>query len=841
MRLSSLAWRNLATRKSRTFLTVAGVALGVAVILAVSVANKSTVAAFETMIDSMTGKADLLINGVSTGGFPRERLADVRRTSGVRTAAPGISRFTNLSIKGKLEELQFAGIDPLVDRRLRQYSLSEGRFLEGDEPEAVIPADLAAEKNIKTGDRVYIMESGRRHPFKIVGLLKNEGAGRFMGGRVVFIPLDEAARVFRLEGRLNFIDVQVREGRSARRVGDDVIKKLGPGYTVEQPEKRTEAVSQMLGGLRVGLAFFGAVAMFVGGFLVYNTFAMVVLEQTRELGVVRALGGSRAQIVRLVMSQAAFVGIVGSILGLAAGVGFAKILLGFVSDTVGMPIREITVPLFGVLTASGVGLLVTLTAALQPAITAGYISPLAAIRIWARPVNRRPRVLRAALALAALGAGIYVSTLPGGKALGVPASWAVSIHAGGNFAVLLGAALLSPSIIGPLGSLLYAPARLVFGDMGKLATANLRRNKGRTAATASAVMITLAMLISVGGMTSSFRLSVERWVDRSLGADVYVSGPSTDVSFDPSYAGKLRRVPGVGDMTLVGYAPVKLDASTVIWRGIEPDSYRRFASMQVVKGRPEAAWDELDKTRRVFISTVMADKRDLEVGDKLTLPTTKGNRKFTVAGVVVDFGGDMGELVVGTRRDLKEYFGVTDISAFRIKVERGAEPAEVADRIERRFRNTNFEVNDVQEFKDMVDEQVNKSFAVFSVLIALAAVVAMISVFNTFMMNILERRREIGVIRAVGATRGQVRLVNLIEAFLTGTAGAVLGLAVGWFMASDIVKNMKSLTGYEVDFIFPLEMTAAAFAAAVLFSVAAALYPAYRAARVEIAEAVGYE
>ncbi len=841
LRLSSLAWRNLATRTSRTALTTIGVALGVAVILATSIANTSTVDAFHVMIDSITGKADFLVNSVAADGFAADRLGLVSETGGVADAVPGISKRTNLIIGDEEEDVQFAGIDPLVDRRLRTYSVTDGRFLRPGEAGVLIPEKLADDYGIKLGDTVSVAERGERHRFQVVGLLGAEGAGRFMGGRVVFLPLAQAQSVFGLKDRLNFIDVRVEEGRQTQAVASRVSQRLGVGFTVEMPEKRAEAISQMLRGLQVGLSFFGAIAIFVGGFLVYNTFAMVVLEQTQELGVIRSLGGSRTQISAVILFQALFVGLIGSAIGLASGIALARLLLRFVSDTVDLPIQDLTVPFVGLAVAIAVGLVVTLVAAFQPALMAGRISPLAALRIRARTPSRSLGFLRVAAALAALSLGVYISFLPGGPGLGRLAPVAVPLHAGGSFLLLFGAALITPTLVRPLGRAISWPLGLIIGQPAKLAADNLARHPGRTAGTAAAIMITLAMLISIGGMTTSFRLSVESWVDESLGADVYVSGPSTDALYDADLAGKMKTVKGVDDLTSVGYTVVQAGESRVLFRAIEPQSYRRFASLQLVQGSESAAWRDLRRERRVFISTVTANSRQIGVGDKISVATKKGEREFTVAGVVVDFGGDMGELIIGTRADLREYFDIRGISAFRLKVEDSVRPATVARRIENRFTDMNFQVHDVQEFKDMADEQVSRSFAVFNVLILLAAIVALISVFNTLMMNILERRREIGVLRAVGATRGQVGLITLIEAFITGVIGGILGLLVGGYLAADIVKNMSSLTGYEIDFVFPVETAGVALLIGVVFTVVAAAYPARKAASTNISTALQYD
>jgi len=841
LRLSSLALRNLGTRKARTFLTTLGVVLGVAVILAVAITNRSTIGAFQEMIDSITGKADFWVNGPSIAGFSEAKLTEVRRVPGIAIAIPGIGRASTLYAGKRRESVQIAGIDPRVDRKLRHFKLVSGRFLKSDEPAALVPADLAGKKKFKLGDKIKLTGAGAGHEFKVVGLLINEGAGRFMGGNVVFIPLKQAQNIFKLKGRLTYIDAKVKTGASVKAVVAGVGRRLGESFIVEQPEKRAEAVSQMLKGLQVGLSFFGTIAMFVGGFLVYNTFTMVVVEQTQEMGMVRALGASRGQVVALVLIQAAVLGIIGSLLGVGAGVALAKVLMSYVSKTVELPVESISVPVIGLAGAVAVGLLVTLLAALQPALAAGRVSPLAAIRIRAKKSSKTLAALRVIVGCLGVTAGVAASFLPGPEGLGRYAYLSVPIHEGGTFLLLLGAALLSPSLAGPLGYALAAPIRLLFGQTGKLAAANLTRNPGRTAATASAVMITLAMLMSVAGMTTSFKASVDRWVDKSLGADVFISGRSSEATFSKRFADKLRRVRGVKDLTMIRFVPVREGAREVLFRAIEPIAYRRFATLQFAKGDKRRAWLDLARGDHVFISTVMANKRALKVGDKITLTTVRGRRDFTISAVTVDFGGEMGDVIVGSRRDMKKYWHLDDAGGFRLKVAAGVRPRTVADRIKKKYKAMDLDVQDIQAFKTMVDGRVTNSFAVFNVLIVLAAVVAMISVFNTLMMNILERRRELGILRAVGATRGQIGLMNLLEAFITGGIGGILGLAVGAVSARDTVNGMNTLTGYDISFIFPGKIAAIALLIALFFSVLAAAYPARRAATLEIGRALQYE
>jgi putative ABC transport system permease protein len=820
-----------------------GVALGVAVILATAIANQSTVAAFKTMIDSITGKADFMISGSSGGGFDDSALERVRRIPGVAIANPGILRSAGWSVEPgqEPEPIEVAGIDPLVDRRLRQYRSAGGRFLKPDERGLLATERFALDNNLEIGDDLVLTAGGARRRFELVGLLKDEGAGRFMAGRVLFLPLDQARELFGLEGRLTYIDAKVESGESIELIGERISADLGPGFIVEQPDQRVEAVSEMLASLRVGLSFFGAIAMFVGAFLVYNTFAMAVLEQTHELGILRSLGAGRRQLVLLVLTQAAIVGLAGSVLGILIGIGLAKLLLSFMVRTVEIPVGALVVPPLGLGLAVVIGTAVTVVSALQPAMIAGRVSPLAAIKIFAAKATRRLSVIRVLVGVAVIAMGLGLSSAPVAETLTRYGDWMIALSAGGAFFYFLGAGLLTASLIGPLGRVFSWPAKFLFGRTGGLAAANLIRNPGRTAATAAAVMTTLAMLISVGGMVSSFRVSVDRWVDRSLGADVFVSGKSIDTIFDQRFGDRLRRIEGVDDLTASRWTTVRVGETRVAWRGIEPRSHRRFATLQFTEGRQDEAWRQLSRGGYVFVSAPAAHKRGLRVGDQITVVTNLGEKKFKVAAVMVEFAAESGDLLIGSARDTEKYLGIDEISGFRLKVGPGAKPQEVAERIRKKYGGLDLEVRDIQELKDMAGRQVNDSFAVFNVLVLLAGIVALISIFNTLMMNILERRREIGLLRAVGATQGQVALMTLVEAFVIGCIGGGLGLLLGSYASSDIVGAMKSLTGYEISYVFPWITGAIGLALAVAGSVAAAVYPARRASLEPLGEALKCE
>jgi len=829
----------LRRKKTRYALTTIGIILGVAVILGISVTNLSTVAAFKDTIDSITGKADILINPPTTAGFSDKLLARVRQTKGVEIANPGIARSSQVLNRKHKPALEIVGIDPAVDRQLRDYTVDLGRFLKSNDKNVLLlGGSFADEHGLKLNDQVVLVTNKGKRRFKIIGLLAGAGAGRFVGGDVAFMPLKTAQSEFNLKGRLSYIDAKIGPRTHAKTVKRRLRRKLGADIIIEEPEKRVEAVSQSLKSLRVGLSFFSAIALFVGGFLIFNTFSMVLVERTVEFGMLRSIGATRAQISRLVLVEASLIGVGGSAFGVALGLGLAKGLLYFMSSTVNMKIAVFKVPLLGLALSIAIGIIISVIAALQPALAAGRISPLQAIRTETRSTQSRLSLRLTAAALLALIAGGVVSLAP--NLLGqVPGSL---VNQAGALLLLLGSALLTPALVKPTAVLLGRPARLFAGIEGRLATDNLGRSRGRTAATVSAVMISLAMLISVGGMTTSFKESVNKWVDRSLGADIFISGQPSDLSFKQNLTNKISRVPGVKLVSPVRFFRVRSGNDWFMWRAIEVKTFKKMATLQFTKGNKKSAWGRLEKKDNVFVSTVLANRLHLKVGDKLSVKTNHGNQKFKVAAVTIDFGGDTGDVIIGSRAAMKKYFDLTDVSAFRVKIKAGVEPKTVSKRIKRRFkRRYNFLIQDNQEFKSRINRQITASFAAFNIIILIAVIVAAIGIINTLMMNIMQRRREIGVLRAIGAGKRQIKIMIIAEAAITGVMGFILGLSLGVYLSLTMVNGMHTLTGYEINYIFPWSTALISGGIAVVFSTAAAVIPARVAANTNIVEAVQYE
>ncbi len=836
-KLSSLGLKNLNSRKIRTFLTTSGIILGVAVILAISITNISTIAAFTEAIDSITGKADFWINPPSQIGFKENLLAKVKHLKQISQANPGVFQNSRLAKGKRSTDIEIIGIDVKNDRKLRDYQVKRGRFLIAKDTKSLLLVDsFAKENNLKVGDKVKIATSKGFTTFTIVGLIAPQGAGRFAGGQIAFMPIKTAQQVFDFKGRISFIDVKVKKSANLKIAKKKLRKLLGNKAIVEQPSKRVEAIEKNLQALQIGLSFFSVIALFVGGFIIYNTLSIVVVERTRELGMLRSLGASRQQIAKLILWQALVIGIVGSSLGVAVGLLLARFLLALMSKTVEMPISTFQIPLLGLALSVLIGILISLISSFQPALIASRISPLQAIQARGRSNEKPNLILSAFLAPLILIFGIGLSLV------NLPLAHSTLLRQVGIFLVLLGAALFSPILIKPMVAVCSLPTSLFLPVQTRLAADNLKRVVNRTAATVSAVMIGLAMLMGIGGMTSSFKKSVHKWVDKSIGADVYVTAKPIEISIERSFLSKLKKIPGVKIVTPISFARARVGDNWVVFRAIDPPTFKKLANLQFIKGNENKAWQALQSNKAILISNVMADKQKLKVGDKLTVQTIKKAKSFTIAGIVVDFSGDMGSLIIGSQAQFRKYFGSNRINIFRIKVKSGVSPTKIAKIIKKKYGGKkSLLVEDNQSFRERVDKEINVSFAAFNAIILIAVFVAAIGVVNTLSMNILERTREIGILRSLGSTQWQVREDMIIEAFITGSMGAISGISLGIFMSYAIVKAMKAITGYQVSYLFPWQSVYLSIIIALIFATIASLYPAQKAASINIIKAVQYE
>jgi len=859
-----LAWRNLRTRLTRTLLTAAGIVLGVAVILAIDITNRTTLASIRNMFDEASGKASLTVEAVSSsqGGFDKSLLADVRRVPGVTLAAPSLYARAipvseagewNIQITlggGSAGGLLLVGVDPAIDREVRVYQLAAGRYLEPNEDRrsVILTREYAEKKDLSLGSDLEVLTADGTVAFQIVGLIESEGIGRLNDGAIGVIPLSVAEDVFQRGRKIDQIDVVVEQAIADSPDRLEALRRrleerLGHDVNVTYPASRGKLISQMLATYQQGLGFFSVVALFVGAFLIYNAFSMTVIERTREIGMLRALGASRRQIWGLILIEAGLLGTIGSALGLLTGWGLALGLIRAMSGVIGTSLDVVSISATGLITALAVGIGVTLVSAFLPARRASRISPLEALRITAQGDDDgylRRLIWLAGLELLVVGWLVIYR---------IPFRPEVSFTAGSVaiFAMLLGAALLVPVVVYLLEGLLRSLMTALYGTEGLLGSGNVQRARGRTALTVAALMVGVSMVIGLGSINTSFHEDILGWVESAIGGDLYVRSP---IGMRPQFAARLRSVPGVGALTPLTFTNVRLvdqsqgdQADTLQFVALEPETYTQVAAFQFAagQGNKEEMIARLAQGDSVFISTVVAEKYNLRQGDTVRLETARGVREFTVAGVIIDFSGQ-GYVLNGSRRDLKRYFGMTRVHTFMIKLSPGADletvRQEIVDRYGERYH---LRVESGAEFKQRVINLMNQSFALMNVLTAIAVIVSALGVVNTLLMNVMERVRELGMLRSLGMTRRQIIRMILAESGTMGLIGGTFGLAFGFFLSQVFVEGMNSTGGYELNWFFPTRPMVYGAIIALLVSQVAALYPAWRAAQVNIVAAIQQE
>ena len=859
-----LARRNLRARRGRTLLTLLGIVLGVAVVLAIQVTNQSTLDSLRQTFDRTTGQASLVVTPANPGAekLDQETLYRVEDVQGVLTAAPSVQVQTLLASEAESWQIALSmtgiasgnvfllyGVDPELDTQVRAYNLSAGRMPVMGEYEAVLPEEYALEKRLVLGDDLELLTPRGRARLEIVGLLSDEGVALLNDSAVAFAPVDVVQDLFQIGENLDEISLRVETAISEDPKALEALKtrlegRVGNDAEVIYPAARGQLVSQMMATYQLGLSFFSLIAVFVGAFLIYNTFSMTIVERTREIGMLRAIGMSRGSVLQMVLAEALLFSILGSLVGVGVGLALARGLMRIVGEVI-VPIEGLaSVPLGGLLQSLGVGVGVTLGAATFPAWRAARITPLQALRVRARSVEHiRPVVWIAGLVLLLVG---YIALFQ----VDWPQSILFTAGSAGILVLLMGATMTVVLVVGPLERLSRPLAAALYGREGALGSGNVRRSVSRTTLTVASLMVALTMIIGIKSLAYSFEQDMTAWIINALGGDLYVRSP---IPMRDSFARQLVEVPGVAVVTPtrllhVRAAPRSIPPGTgvdddIVFNALEPATFRQIGDMEFATGQgdPQVNWERLLLGSAVFISNVVADRYELDQGDTIYLRTRRGEMGFAVAGVVMDFTGQ-GLVVYGTYQDLERWFGERDADRFTIQVAPGYSVKTVGDEIERRFqKRQNVSVQSTREFKDSILNLMNQSFRLFDVLTLIGVIIGALGVINTLTMNVIERTREIGGLRSLGMTRRQVLRMVLAEALALGVMGGIYGLGVGAVMAEVMIRGTNMMIGYDLEFLFTAQPYLIGAGIALLVAQAAAFFPARRAARVNIVEAIKYE
>ncbi|HEX8497544.1 MAG TPA: FtsX-like permease family protein [Actinomycetales bacterium] len=839
----------------RFILTTASVMLGVAFVAGTFVLTDSLQSTFDRIAGAVTVGTDVVVRGDVRGqggqGAPDVRqplpvalVDDIAEVPGVRNAYATLQG--NAILVGEDgTAVRNAGAPTFgFDYRVDDPALP---LVDGRGPttssEVAVEETTLEKSGLKLGDSTRLVVEGTVQPVTVVGVVRFSGGAA--GATIVAVDRASALRWFAADGTIQEITVQAEPGTSQEQLRTAVAAVLPTGVQsltgeVYSAEAREEFASG-LGFVNTFLLVFAGISLFVGAFIIANTFAMLVAQRTRELALLRAIGASRRQVVRVVLGEAAVVGLAGGVLGLAAGVALAAGLQALIATfgleiTGGLPVQTRTV-----VVSLTIGLVVTLASAVLPALRAGRIAPVAAMRDDVAMPERSLR-LRTVLgaALVAVGAAAMIAA-----AVQLDGSQAGIVLGVGAAAAFFGLVVAAPVLARPVVLVLAAPLMLVSRTIGRLSRDNTLRNPRRTATTAISLMIGLALVSAVSVLASSTTASVDDLIDDQFSADFILTGGNAP--FPVSIADRAGDLPGVGTVVDSAFVPVVLGTAAAAPQGSEAAAAGSVNAAAVVGSELldavalEVTGGDLTAVDRgeLAVSSSLATEQGLQVGDEVQARVgIRDVATFSVGAVYEDSQAFASPLLVP-----RALYESAVPSAYRttfsalISVEPGADPAAVRRELTELVKpQLVLSVQDREEFKESQAAQINQLLAIIYVLLALSVVIAALGIVNTLALSVFERTREIGLLRAVGMTRNQLRTTITFESVITALFGAVLGTVLGLSLGI-LLQRVLSDQGL-AELSVPWAQVALTFALAGVVGVVAALLPAWRASRLDVLRAV---
>lgn len=828
MGLTSLAVRTLTARPLRSLLTIVGVALGVGVLSASLTLGAGLESAINRTVKDLVGNADLRISSFLERGLSGATVEAIRTLDGVAVASPIVERQTFLRATPGTSSgtATVVGVDPETYPAVHPLELVGGSLLARlGERSAVITEELAASDGYGLGSEVTILGFGDPTHLRVVGIVAGAGPVSGAGGRTIIVPIDVAEEAFGVTN-VTRVDVVLAVGSSsevvATRLADIITTEP---YVLATPADLAAGLRASTADFQATTAWLAAIVLFVGAFLIINTISMTVSERAREVGLLRAAGATRGQIVGFVLTGAAILGVIGSLLGLAVGAGLGAVMANSIHALTGFAAQVDALSGTSLALAFFVGLGVTTAGAMEPAIRASRISPVEALRArFDVPAARRGRLL---WLTAVLGFVALLALLVWPPAAGsVGADRAVVVYG-----VLLLATLATPLVLPPLARIIGLPISAVLRLEERLARGSMSRDRSRTALTLGALVIGLAMVVALGWTADAARHRATAWLADVVPGDEVLTSIRPVGLTEPAQA-DLAAMPGVRSVSPIAtfdlaYRGVRVDAAAVVGADFLADGRLTFLS-----GDRATALGSLDAGGGAILPEAAAQRLDLEVGDSISLALGNGaTLTLRVAGIVersLPSGG--GEAILVGWPDASGPIGVTGADVFAVRFESGATSAD-RSAVEALAAQYALEANSLTRIEGAVIDALGRVFGLFDAFSLVALLVAGLGIVNTLGMGVMERIRELGVLRAIGMTRRQASRMVVTEALILGLVGSLLGILVG--LGIGVILLLFS-GDFDTSMALPWGSIAVAAVLGISSSIVASYYPAAVASRVSI-------
>ena len=847
--LKLISWQYVRKHLLRTVLTMAGIVLGVAVFVGMHTANQSVLSAFTKTVDRIAGATQLQITA-GESGFDEEVLERVQALPNVRVAVPVIEAVVNLNLKSQGNILVLA-VDMTGDRGLRDYDLEAGDDTVIEDPlvfiaqpdSLMVTREFATANGLVSNSKITLAAMDGPRTFTVRGIMKSSGLTSAFGGNLAIMDIYAAQKVFGRGRKFDRIDLAATEGTGLPELQRQLSAMLGPGFEVESPSargKQFEALSSVYGMLANITSLF---ALFIGMFIIYNSFAIAVTQRRGEIGIVRALGATRGQIQALFLTESAILGLIGASFGVLFGLliasGISASLGNFLGEIYGVAQRagEVSSDPRLLLGALLMGVVTSVIAAWIPARAAAGVDPVQALQKGryqqlTKGENRLRRQIASALFVIVFFCLFFAQNR--------------IIFYSGYFLTVIAGLLLVPTVALWLSKAIRPAMKFLRPVEGTLAADSLIQSPRRTSGAVSALALSIALVISLGGMARASYNSINEWMRIALNPDMFLTATQniTDRSFrfPASFGDEIRSIPGIRRMQLVRNARLLYKGNPVMVVSVDIGNLVAESYLPSVAGDSATMYRLAAEGKGFLISDNFAQLYGVKYNELLSINTPNGTLTLPVAGIVRDYSDQKGTVLIDRKMFIR-YWNDDTINIVRLYLEKNITVPEMRARIEEKLAGkTRLFILTNQDLKAYIIKITDQWFGLTYIQLAVAVLVAILGIINTLTVSITDRRRELGVLQAVGALRGQVRRTIWLEAIAIGIIGLAIGLAFGGVaLYYSLEMAARDISGLRLDYTYPWSMAAGLFPVIVGAALFAAMGPAEQAVRGSLVEALEYE
>ena len=847
---TALILRPLLRDPFRTTITILGVAVGVAVFLSIRLANQQTMVSFTESIDIVLGRADAVIRveGMAFDESIFEKLHKLRQEI---KAYPVIEGYGVESISGEVVEI--IGTDLLQDSGIRDFSIKTvEKDLKGllplilDPKGIILPEKFVPGTKFSPGDTIQLLIKGKVKTLNVNAILENKGIGKALNGNFAMMDIAAAQNVFEKIGKLDRIDIQFINNENFESMREKIAPLLPDHMIVERPQRKNRQVGKMLQAFQYNLTALSFVALLVALYLIYNMIALSVVRRRVEIGTLRAIGATPTLIALIFFLEAGVIGAIGSVLGIGLGYFFAQFSL----DAVSLTVNNLYAPSYVTevdfqWTKMGpyfvLGVVLSFISALIPAWDAATTPPTLVMRRGSYDLKlfHGNRGLNMSAMIVVVLAAFCTQLPPINQ---FPYFGFLSV-----FLIILGLSLLTPAV------LLWARDRLhfffknQFGGEGLLACMNLSQNVGRNALAVSSLAIAFMMVISMSIMVHSFRQTVIVWIDQTLRADLFVRvAGGRDIDYQHTLPSgsveKLKSLKGVAAVDQFRAMDITYNDLPVVLATGDFSVLSQYGNLVIKSGPPSSKLASvMVNQNRAMISEAFSLKHKTNVGDIINLQTPNGPAQLEVAAVYFDYSRERGYIILD-RTTFLNYYDETEINSFVIYLDDKNQLNSTRKEVLKTLKDHRLIIRSNSELKHQVLEVFDKTFAITYSLEIIAILVAVLGLFNTLVSLTLERKREIGILRFIGAFTGQVKRMVMIEAGILGLIGSVMGFIAGVIVSYILIFVInKQSFGWTIQVHFPYIFILVMVTMFWGVSLLSGLYPARLAEKLNPKEAVRVE